>query len=61
MIPPVYPCGTTRYVEKMIKIREWVKNEISALNLLCNVVFLCVGFLLKNKYKYPGHVSNFPS
>ena len=35
MIPPAYPCGASRYVKKIIKICEWVKNEMSALNLLC--------------------------
>ena len=37
MIPPAYPCVAFRYVKKVIKICEWVKNEKSALNLLCNV------------------------
>ena len=35
MIPSAHPCGASRYVKKMIKICEWVKNEKSALNLLC--------------------------
>ena len=38
MIPPAYPCVTSRYVKKVIKICEWVKNEKSALNLLCIVL-----------------------
>ena len=37
MIPPAYPCGASRYVKEMIKICEWVKNEMSAINLLCSV------------------------
>ena len=37
MIPLAYPCGASRYVKGMIKIWEWLKNEMSALNLLCNV------------------------
>ena len=35
MIPPAYPCGASTYVQKIIKICEWVKNKMSALNLLC--------------------------
>ena len=35
MIPPAYPCVASRYVEKVIKTCEWVKNEKLALNLLC--------------------------
>ena len=38
MIPSAYPCVSSRYVKKGIKICEWVKNEISALNLLCNAM-----------------------
>ena len=50
MIPPVYPCGTTRYVQNMIKIREWVKNEISALNLLC--IGLSIVEIVKGVYSW---------
>ena len=35
MIPPAYQCVSSRCVKKGIKICEWVKNEKSALNLLC--------------------------
>ena len=39
MIPLAYPHGASRYVKEMIKICEWVKNEMSALNLLCNGLY----------------------
>ena len=42
MIPPAYPCVSSRYVKKGIKICEWVKNEKSALNLLCNAMPQCL-------------------
>ena len=49
MIPPAYPCVASRYVKKVIKICEWVKNEKSALNLLCIVYIGAGGYIVGKK------------
>ena len=60
MIPPAYPCVASKYVKKVIKKCEWVKNEKSALNLLCIVPRPVNDKYLPstlNPYPYPSHTA----